>query len=53
LVESRWEDPQLAADDGRPRRRLYHVTALGERAALEAPEERTATSQLRTGTVEP
>lgn len=29
LLESRWEDP---AAEGRPRRRLYHVTGLGEQA---------------------
>ena len=32
LLESRWEDPQLAAADERPRRRLYEVTAAGEAA---------------------
>jgi DNA-binding PadR family transcriptional regulator len=32
LLESRWEDPQLAASQGRPRRRLYRVTGAGERA---------------------
>lgn len=36
LVTSRWEDPVLAADAGRPRRRLYTVTALGERALARA-----------------
>ena len=30
LLESRWEDPQVAADDGRPRRRLYRITGAGE-----------------------
>jgi PadR family transcriptional regulator PadR len=30
LLESRWEDPQKAADDGRPRRRLYRITGAGE-----------------------
>lgn len=29
LLESRWEDPNVAAAEGRPRRRLYHVTGLG------------------------
>ena len=53
LVESRWENPQLAADEGRPRRRLYRVTALGERAAAAAREERATIGQLRTGLVEP
>jgi DNA-binding PadR family transcriptional regulator len=33
LLESRWEDPQVAADDGRPRRRFYRVTVIGEQAA--------------------
>ena len=30
LLESRWEDPQLAADEGRPLRRLYRITGAGE-----------------------
>jgi PadR family transcriptional regulator PadR len=36
LLTSRWEDALLAADAGRPRRRLYTVTALGERALAQA-----------------
>jgi PadR family transcriptional regulator PadR len=28
-VESRWEDPQISADENRPRRRMYTLTALG------------------------
>jgi DNA-binding PadR family transcriptional regulator len=32
LLESRWEDPTYAAEASRPRRRLYRVTAAGERA---------------------
>ena len=35
LVDSRWEDPEVAASEGRPRRRLYRVTGLGERVATE------------------
>jgi PadR family transcriptional regulator PadR len=35
-LASRWEDPQLAADDGRPRRRFYRVTLTGEAALAEA-----------------
>ncbi len=31
LLQSRWEDPRVAADQGRPRRRLYRVTGDGER----------------------
>jgi PadR family transcriptional regulator PadR len=32
LLESRWEDPAIAASDGRPRRRLYRVTGAGAQA---------------------
>lgn len=32
LLQSRWEDPSAAADEHRPRRRLYEVTAEGARA---------------------
>jgi PadR family transcriptional regulator, regulatory protein PadR len=42
LLESRWEDPNVAAAEGRPRRRLYHVTGLGAQALAAAPAvERT------------
>jgi DNA-binding PadR family transcriptional regulator len=34
LLSSRWEDPQIAADEGRPRRRLYRVTASGQAAMV-------------------
>ena len=37
-LESHWEDPQIAAEDARPRRRLYHVTAAGEQALAKALE---------------
>jgi PadR family transcriptional regulator, regulatory protein PadR len=36
LLTSRWEDPHAAAAESRPRRRLYHVTAAGERALSRA-----------------
>src|SRR5438128_1564066 len=32
LLASEWEDPDIAAEEGRPRRRLYRVTDLGEKA---------------------
>jgi PadR family transcriptional regulator, regulatory protein PadR len=32
LLESQWEDPNIAATEGRPRRRLYEVSGAGERA---------------------
>lgn len=36
LLSSHWEDPDVAAEEGRPRRRLYTVTANGERALAAA-----------------
>jgi len=44
LLESRWEDPQIAAEQGRPRRRLYGVTGNGEQALVRAELDRAATS---------
>jgi len=35
LLESEWEDPDVAVAEGRPRRRLYSVTGLGKRALRE------------------
>jgi DNA-binding PadR family transcriptional regulator len=29
LLESTWEDPDVAAEEGRPRRRLYSITSEG------------------------
>jgi DNA-binding PadR family transcriptional regulator len=54
FLESDWEDPLLAAREGRPRRRLYHVTAAGEAAlveALKAPQtaRQTALRERRPG----
>ncbi len=39
LVESRWEDPLVAASEGRPRRRLYCVTAVGQAALAKSAEK--------------
>ena len=36
FLESRWEDADLALEEGRPRRRLYLVTGLGEKALATA-----------------
>src|SRR5262245_49695662 len=36
FLASRWEDPLLAAADGRPRRRLYRLTMEGEGALNDA-----------------
>lgn len=46
LLESRWEDPVVAADERRPRRRLYHLTATGQAAAKERPSSPTPVSTL-------
>jgi DNA-binding PadR family transcriptional regulator len=46
LLESDWEDPTIALDAGRPRRRLYRITGAGARRL--AAEHRTeATVPLR------
>jgi PadR family transcriptional regulator, regulatory protein PadR len=36
LLASRWEDAEAAAAEGRPRRRLYELTASGAEAARAA-----------------
>lgn len=43
LLESAWEDPELAVREGRPRRRLYRITGEG---ALRLAAERRATPGL-------
>jgi PadR family transcriptional regulator PadR len=40
LLVSCWEDPLVAAEEGRPRRRLYEVTSAGERALAKAQAKR-------------
>ncbi|HEX9682730.1 MAG TPA: helix-turn-helix transcriptional regulator [Acidimicrobiales bacterium] len=34
-LASDWEDPDVAAEEGRPRRRLYEITAAGRTALAE------------------
>jgi DNA-binding PadR family transcriptional regulator len=53
LLESRLEDADTAAVERRPRRRLYSVTALGERAAQAAVAPRTTAVASWHGTVNP
>ena len=36
FLESFWEDPRLALEQGRPTRRFYLVTTAGERALAQA-----------------
>lgn len=38
LLTSRWEDPEAAADENRPRRRFYALTRSGRTAAHEEKE---------------
>lgn len=50
LLEGRLEDPEVAAGESRPRRHLYRVSALGERAYTNASApQRTASGQLQKG----
>lgn len=43
LLTCRWEDPEVAAAEQRPLRRLYQVTAAGELAVKEAMPAAAAT----------
>ena len=36
LLDSFWEDPRIALEQGRPARRFYRVTAAGEHALVRA-----------------
>ncbi|MGD9932865.1 MAG: PadR family transcriptional regulator [Dehalococcoidia bacterium] len=47
LLESRWEDPEDAAREERPRRRLYHITGAGERALAVSAAAQTGIAGLR------
>lgn len=51
-LESRWEDPLIAAAASRPRRRFYRATALGEQAAVAAAEQRAAVRSPRVAAAE-
>ena len=46
-LSSRWEDPLVAADEGRPRRRFYRLTSSGETALAEATSEERDTALPR------
>ena len=47
LLESRWEDPQIAANEGRPIRRLYRLTDAGVAALTHAHAETSAPVRRR------
>ena len=53
LLESRWEDPDAAASEGRPRRRLYRITGLGEQALAASDALRRAPTIQRRGGLAP
>lgn len=54
LLESEWEDPTTAETEGRPRRRLYRITATGQAALAQASNATPESGGLRnTGTVTP
>jgi DNA-binding PadR family transcriptional regulator len=46
FLASRWEDPLVAAAEGRPRRRFYRVTTVGE-STLEDIHAKEAESGVR------
>lgn len=47
FIEGFWEDPREAEREGRPRRRLYRLTALSEVALSRARAEQRARAKLR------
>ena len=53
LLDSRWEDPQRAADEGRPLRRLYRITGAGEVALSRLESARLATRRPNPGFATP
>jgi PadR family transcriptional regulator, regulatory protein PadR len=42
LMTSAWEDPQIPADENRPRRRLYAITPDGQTAVANAARDTAA-----------
>jgi PadR family transcriptional regulator PadR len=52
-LASRWEDPQLAADEGRPRRRFYRLTLTGEAALAETRADEHEDALPRSAAVQP
>jgi PadR family transcriptional regulator PadR len=52
-LASRWEDPLIAARDGRPRRRFYRVTLDGEGALAQAISDEREGDLPRSAAVQP
>lgn len=44
LLHDRWEDPDLALAEGRPRRRLYQINGAGRTALARAQAQAASTS---------
>jgi PadR family transcriptional regulator PadR len=53
FLGSRWEDPLIAARDGRPRRRFYRVTLEGEGAFAEATADERDVTLPRSAAIQP
>ena len=49
LLESVWENPDTAVEEGRPRRRLYSITSKGRVAVARVEAEQAAASSLDPG----
>jgi DNA-binding PadR family transcriptional regulator len=47
LLEDRWEHPDVALAEGRPRRRLYHLTGAGQQALAVVVGQRLERAQQR------
>jgi PadR family transcriptional regulator, regulatory protein PadR len=48
-IERRWEDPAIAALEGRPRRRYHRITLAGERARAAADPVRRSVTVAKRG----
>lgn len=49
LLASQWEDPAVGAEEGRPRRRLYEITAAGRAALVRVAAESEGAFRLDSG----
>jgi PadR family transcriptional regulator PadR len=52
-LASRWEDPQIAAREGRPLRRFYRVTLEGEAALARAVTNERDVTLPRSAAIQP
>jgi DNA-binding PadR family transcriptional regulator len=46
-LASRWEDPMVAAEQGRPRRRFYRVTTVGEHTLADIHAKQAESARSR------